>query len=279
MTLDPDPTAPPDPVRPARTPKTRTRQPAGPLGGGVQRGLAGPVRHAGHRGLLGGALVVDRRSPRVGDPGGVHERPRGSHPAPGRRHQPRERAGRTATRHLRRRVPAARRSVVRQLAHRRPGDDPREPPTRVSRKARPGTRSSPRPTARCWRSACRSPRPSATYFQFSSVDDLDVTLGVLGSALAIGAVGAAIVGALTGAVISGRVMRPLRDISDVAHDVASGRSDARLDVHGDPDLTTLAASFNGMVDELQERVHREKRASPRTSATTCAVPSPRSRRR
>ena len=99
----------------------------------------------------------------------------------------------------------------------------------------------------------------ATFFQLTSVDDLDRTLGVLGSALTVGAIGAAMVGALTGAVIAGRVIRPLRDISDVAHDIASGRSEARLDAGGDSDLQPLAESFNGMVDELQERIHREAR--------------------
>ena len=99
----------------------------------------------------------------------------------------------------------------------------------------------------------------ATFYQLTSVDDLDRTLGVLGSSLTIGAIGAAIVGALTGAVIAGRVIRPLRNISDVARGIASGRSEARLDASGDPDLQPLAESFNGMVDELQERTHREAR--------------------
>jgi signal transduction histidine kinase len=99
----------------------------------------------------------------------------------------------------------------------------------------------------------------ASFYQLTSADDLDRTLGVLGSALAIGAFGAAIVGAFTGAVIAGRVMRPLRDISEVAHDIASGRSESRLDADTDPDLQPLAESFNGMVDELQARVQREAR--------------------
>ncbi len=99
----------------------------------------------------------------------------------------------------------------------------------------------------------------AIYYQVSALDELDQTLGVLGSALAIGALVAAMVGALTGAVVSGRVIRPLRDISQVAGDIASGRSDSRLDARGDADLEPLAASFNGMVDELQERVQREVR--------------------
>jgi len=99
----------------------------------------------------------------------------------------------------------------------------------------------------------------AGYYQVSSLADLDRTLNLLGSSLAIGAIGAALVGAVTGAVISGRVIRPLRAISDVAGEIAAGRSDARLDAGHDPDLVPLADSFNGMVDELEERALREAR--------------------
>lgn len=99
----------------------------------------------------------------------------------------------------------------------------------------------------------------AGYFQVSSLGDLDRTLNLLGSSLVIGAIGAAIVGAATGAVISGRVIRPLRTISAVAGEIAAGRSDARLDAGNDPDLAPLADSFNGMVDELEERARREAR--------------------
>ena len=99
----------------------------------------------------------------------------------------------------------------------------------------------------------------ATYYQVSSLSDLDRTLNLLGSSLLIGALGAAIVGAVTGAVISGRVIRPLRAISTVAGEIAAGRSDTRLDSGNDPDLAPLADSFNGMVDELEERARREAR--------------------
>lgn len=99
----------------------------------------------------------------------------------------------------------------------------------------------------------------AGYYQVSSLTDLDRTLTLLGSSLALGAIGAALVGAVTGAVISGRVIRPLSAISDVAGEIAAGRSDARLDAGHDPDLVPLADSFNDMVDELEERARREAR--------------------
>lgn len=99
----------------------------------------------------------------------------------------------------------------------------------------------------------------ATYYQVTSLEDAERTLSVLGSSLLLGALGAAMVGAITGAVISGRVIRPLRDISEVAREITAGRSDTRLDAGGDPDLEPLAASFNGMVDDLEERIRREAR--------------------
>jgi two-component system sensor histidine kinase MtrB len=100
---------------------------------------------------------------------------------------------------------------------------------------------------------------NASYYEVNSLDDLNRTLRVLGSSLLLAAVVAAGFGALTGAVVSRSVVRPLRTIAAVATDIAAGESDARLRAAGDPDLEPLALSFNGMVDDLEERIRREAR--------------------
>ncbi len=100
---------------------------------------------------------------------------------------------------------------------------------------------------------------NASYYEINPLDDMNRTLNVLASSLLLAAVAAAAVGALTGAFVSRSVVRPLRTISTVASDIVAGRSDARLVVTGDPDLEPLAVSFNGMLDTLEERIHREAR--------------------
>jgi signal transduction histidine kinase len=100
---------------------------------------------------------------------------------------------------------------------------------------------------------------SAELYVIESLEDVQATLRGLRSALIIGATLAAVVGAATGAVISGRILRPLRDVSTAATRIAGGEHDIRLEPSGDPDLEPLTASFNGMVDELEERTRREAR--------------------
>ncbi len=100
---------------------------------------------------------------------------------------------------------------------------------------------------------------NASYYEVNSLDDLNRTLRVLSSSLLLAAVVAAGCGALTGAVVSRSVVRPLRSISSVATDIVAGKSDARLEANGDPDLEPLAVSFNGMIEDLEERVRREAR--------------------
>ena len=103
------------------------------------------------------------------------------------------------------------------------------------------------------------PEVDARYFELVELDDTDNTLQILGTSLALGAAGAAVIGALTGAAVSGRVLRPLRRVSAVAQQVREGGPSARLEPSGDPDLDPLTESFNGMLDELEERARREAR--------------------
>jgi two-component system sensor histidine kinase MtrB len=101
---------------------------------------------------------------------------------------------------------------------------------------------------------------SARLYLLEPLDDIQHTLAVLAAVLAVGAGVATAVGAGTGALVSRRILRPLRDVSAVARDIADGRHDARLAASGgDPDLEPLVVSFNRMVDELEERARREAR--------------------
>lgn len=100
---------------------------------------------------------------------------------------------------------------------------------------------------------------SAQFYLFEPLNDVEHTLGVLAGALALAAALATIVGAGTGALVSRRILRPLRDVSAVAGNISAGDLHARLELSGDPDAGPLVASFNDMVDELDERARREAR--------------------
>ncbi len=98
-------------------------------------------------------------------------------------------------------------------------------------------------------------------------------------ALILGGAAAAITlaGAILGRWVSGRALQPLGVVSAVAESIAGGHLDTRLDGRGGPDLAKLAASFNRMADNLQDRIQREARfasdvshelRSPLTTLTT-----------
>jgi signal transduction histidine kinase len=99
----------------------------------------------------------------------------------------------------------------------------------------------------------------AAYYEVTSLDDVDRTLQVLASSLAVGGGVAVAVGAAVGAAVSGAVVRPLRRVADVARRIVDGQLDTRLDVDPDRDLAALAEAFNAMLDELRERIRRESR--------------------
>ncbi|HWF17444.1 MAG TPA: HAMP domain-containing sensor histidine kinase, partial [Acidimicrobiales bacterium] len=69
-----------------------------------------------------------------------------------------------------------------------------------------------------------------------------------------------LLGFALGRFASRRLLRPLADVSEAAGAIAGGELDTRLDIEAaDPDLVGLTASFNAMVDQLQERIEREAR--------------------
>ena len=104
------------------------------------------------------------------------------------------------------------------------------------------------------------PAVHATYFEVFDLSDLDHTLSVLRVTLFVAGAVTTLLGIALGRFASQRLLRPLSDVSEAAGAIAGGELDTRLDIEAaDPDLLGLTASFNAMVDQLQERIEREAR--------------------
>ncbi len=99
----------------------------------------------------------------------------------------------------------------------------------------------------------------ARYFALFNLSDVNHTLHILGLALVLAALLATALGAILGRWASGRSLHPLAPVSEAAVAIAGGRLDTRLPSTTDPDLVGITTSFNRMVDQLQERIHREVR--------------------
>ncbi len=105
----------------------------------------------------------------------------------------------------------------------------------------------------------RLPSVSATFYEISSLADLDASLRNLGRALTLAALASTAGAAVVGRSVSRRVVRPLRNVAVAAGDIASGRLETRLELTGDSDLDPLVRSFNDMAASLQTRIEREAR--------------------
>lgn len=121
------------------------------------------------------------------------------------------------------------------------------------------------------------PAVDATFYEVSGTPELQRTLTALAVVLAAFAVLTSLGGALLGRWAARRVVAPLDDIAGTAAQVAGGDLSQRLPGTDDPDLVTLVASFNAMVDGLTERIERDARftadvshelRSPLTTLTT-----------
>lgn len=97
------------------------------------------------------------------------------------------------------------------------------------------------------------------YFEVFALVDVANTLTTLSQVLVLGGAITTVAGALLGGLIARRVLRPLREVTDVAQQIASGELESRLDEGLDKDLAVLTASFNRMADTLQTRIAREAR--------------------
>ena len=103
------------------------------------------------------------------------------------------------------------------------------------------------------------PSSNAAYFEIVDLSEAESTLRSLGISL----LGASLVTTAAGAVLglwaSRRALRPLTDVSQAAEAIAGGRLDTRLEATDDPDLGSLATSFNDMAQALQDRIERDAR--------------------
>ena len=94
-------------------------------------------------------------------------------------------------------------------------------------------------------------------FPVASVTSLLTTL-LVGSLLTLAALAA--LASLAGWLITGRMLRPLREITAAARLAASGRLDHRLALTGPRDeLTNLADTFDSMLARLERAFHAQQR--------------------
>ncbi|HET9258990.1 MAG TPA: HAMP domain-containing sensor histidine kinase [Acidimicrobiia bacterium] len=97
------------------------------------------------------------------------------------------------------------------------------------------------------------------YFEVFSLVDVDNTLTTLARVLFLAGVVTTLAGAVLGALMAKRVLQPLREVTEVAEDIAGGDLERRLDESLDKDLAGLTGSFNSMADTLQDRIAKEAR--------------------
>ncbi|MCB1004884.1 MAG: HAMP domain-containing histidine kinase [Acidimicrobiales bacterium] len=103
------------------------------------------------------------------------------------------------------------------------------------------------------------PAAGAEYFEVVSLEELDDTLRSLAIVLVGAALLTSVAGATLGWAVAGRALRPLTEVGQAAQAIAGGRLDTRLEDSNDPDLSLLTASFNDMVQALEDRIERDAR--------------------
>jgi two-component system, OmpR family, sensor histidine kinase MtrB len=103
------------------------------------------------------------------------------------------------------------------------------------------------------------PLGRGAYFESVDISEIDETLGSVGLSLFFGALITSMFGVVIGWFAANRAVRPLADAAQAAQLIAGGRLDTRLEATDDPDLQTLASSFNDMASALQARVERDAR--------------------
>ena len=100
------------------------------------------------------------------------------------------------------------------------------------------------------------------YFEVWSLAEISTSVRSLTRILLLAGIVTTIAGAALGWWASRRVLQPLRDIAEVAEDIAAGRLDARVaysEWADDVDLAPLVSTFNEMVAALQSRIDRDAR--------------------
>ena len=103
------------------------------------------------------------------------------------------------------------------------------------------------------------PAVGGQFYERVSTKELSDTLGALRIVLMVVAALTAGAAAVLGRWAARRVVAPLDDVAAAAAQIASGALDTRLAGTDDPDLSTIVASFNSMVDAVHERIERDAR--------------------
>ncbi len=99
----------------------------------------------------------------------------------------------------------------------------------------------------------------AEFYETVTLVELESTLRVIRAGLIAGGLLSIIFGGILGLWMSRRVLRPISDFAAAARRVAAGEFGTRVAPDRDPDLDSLAISFNEMVDSVETRIHRETR--------------------
>lgn len=108
-------------------------------------------------------------------------------------------------------------------------------------------------------------RPPAQYFEATSLQDVEETLSSLALTLLGVSALTTLAGLGLGFFLANRTLRPLRDISIAAENIAGGDLSTRLDAESDRDLRVLTNSFNDMATSLEEKVERDARFASEVS--------------
>ena len=93
-------------------------------------------------------------------------------------------------------------------------------------------------------------------------DDRHRSIGVV---LVAASFATTLLAAALGAWAAGRALSPVGDVRRVAASLAAGELDTRLQAPADADLASLAASFNGMAQSLEDRIERDARFASEVS--------------
>ncbi|MGZ4205730.1 MAG: ATP-binding protein [Actinomycetota bacterium] len=103
------------------------------------------------------------------------------------------------------------------------------------------------------------PPPDTNLYFFYSLADIDKTMSVLLRALIVAAFAVVLISAALAQRVSGRVLRPLHEVSTATQRVAEGLLETRLRADSADEVGVLAESFNQMAEAFQEMLERERR--------------------
>lgn len=102
--------------------------------------------------------------------------------------------------------------------------------------------------------------PYELYYLFDLTDVTRTTAIVRSTVVGVGLVLVLGLGAMASA-LSGRLVRPVQQLSRTAAALSAGDLDRRARVRGEDDVARLSASFNTMADNLQEQIEQLRRLS------------------